>query len=60
MVTKTGGADYQIAVNPVTQEEYRVYANGTVTTTTGSVITTGGMQGLLQYITTTTTSTSTT
>jgi len=59
VVTKEGGIDFQIAVNPITKEEYRVYTNGTVTTLTGVIITTEGMQGLIRYITTTITETKT-
>jgi hypothetical protein len=38
--------DYEIAVNPVTGEEYKIYKNGTVTDIYGSLITTRGVIGL--------------
>lgn len=69
--TTTIVPDYSIARNPITNEEYYVYQNGTVTYINGTIITLEGVDGLMKIIqsqqastspttTTTTTTTSTT
>jgi hypothetical protein len=52
-------ADFSIAKNPVTGEEYKVWKNGTVTTINDVFVTNGGVQGLMAFLTSTTTTTTT-
>lgn len=60
--TTTPGAptvalDYQVSVNPVTNEVYWIYTNGTVVNSKGFVLTTGGASELSRIISTTVTTT---
>lgn len=49
--------DFQIVRNPVTNEVYHVYTNGTVVNSFGFILTTGGLSELTKIISTTVTTT---
>lgn len=49
-VTTSKTVEYQIAKNPLTGEEYRVYGNGTVLDSLGVIVTNEGVPGLMKIL----------
>ena len=48
--TTTKQADYQVAVNPITKEEYKIFANGTVFDSKWTIVTIEGIAGLTKIL----------
>lgn len=48
--TVTKQAEYQVAINPVTKEEYKIYTNGTVFDSKWIIVTTEGIAGLTKIL----------